>query len=195
MAASSGVVSAAGVSITVSGPTGCDPLVVTSAPYADELGFTYTFPAGEQIAFSSVDTTLSACPSTDNPLIINKLVTITNLSPYDFADIYYVANGGGTPGTFSNYDGYINGVMAMKVDSVGNNMSLISESKTANGIFESGEVWQFIVQDYVSPVAVDAFYSPSTVGGSDTLPSIIVPEPSSIALSLLGGLMLVRRRR
>ena len=183
------------VSITVTGPTGCDPLVIGSAPSADELGFAFTFPAGEQIAFSSVDTTLSACPTVDLPTIVNKLVSVTNLGSVAIPGLYYVANGGSTPGIFSNFDGYVNGALAMAIDNVGINRPLVSESMTANGIFEPGETWQFIVQDYVAAVPVDSFYSPATVGGTDTLPSIIVPEPSGAALSLLGGLLLLRRRR
>ena len=186
---------AAFVSITVSGPTGCDPLSIFSAPTADELGSTFIFPVGEQILFSSSDTTLQACGSTDNPLLPNKLVSIKNLQSFAMPSVFYVASGGSTPGTFSNFDGYVNGVQAMKIDRLGLNSSLWSESGTSDGIFEPGETWQFIVQDYVSPYAVDAFYSPGMVGGADTLPSIIIPEPTSVALGLLGGLLLLRRRR
>ncbi len=187
--------SATVVSITVSGPTGCDLLSIPSAPWADELGFAYAFPPGEQISFSSVDTTFSACSSTDNLTMINKLVSITNLTSYALPDVFFVASAGSTPGTFTNYDGYVNGAQAMKIDRLGLNTSLYAENMTVDGIFEPGETWQFIVQDYTSPTPVDAFYSPSLVGGADTLPSIIVPEPTTIGLGLLGGLLLLRRRR
>jgi len=187
--------SATVVSITVSGPTGCDPLSIRSVPLGDELGFSYTFPVGEQISFSSVNTSLSACSSTDNLSMINKLVSITNLTTYALPEVFFVASGGSTPGTFTNFDGYVNGVQSMKIDRLGLNTSLYAESMTLDGIFEPNETWQFIVQDYTSPTAVDAFYSPSLVGGADTLPSIIVPEPTSVGLGLLGGLLLLRRRR
>lgn len=182
------------VSITVTGPGACDPLVVTSAPSADEIGFFGTFPVGEQISFSSAPTTLSACPSVDLAMV-NQLVTITNMGTVALPGLYYVAPGGSTPGTFSNFDGYVNGAMAMRIDNVGVNKPLVSESMTADGIFQPGETWQFIVQDYVAAVPVDSFYSPATVGGSDTLPSIIVPEPTATILGLLGGLLALRRRR
>lgn len=183
------------VSITVSGPDGCDPLFISSVPWADELGSAYTFPVGEQIGFFSIDTNLVACVASDDDQVPNKLVSITNLQAFPISDIYYVANGGSVPGTFSNFDGYINGSMAMKVDHSGNNLSLYSESLITDGIFQPSETWQFIVQDYVSPVPVDAFFSPRVVGGADTLPSIIVPEPSTVGLGLLGGLLMLRRRR
>ncbi|MCX6877150.1 MAG: hypothetical protein NTW21_25575 [Verrucomicrobia bacterium] len=183
------------VSISVSGPTGCDLLLIPSAPVADELGFSNTFPGGERISFRSEDTTLSACSTTDNPLIMNKLVSVTNLQTITISDLYYVVNGGPSPGTFSNFDGFVNGSMTMKIDAIGDNKPLWSESIATDGYFQPGETWQFIVQDYVSTVPVDAFYSPQTVGGTDTLPSLIVPEPTGAALGLLGGLLLLRRRR
>ena len=183
------------VNISVSGPTGCDPLLIPSAPLADQLGISFAFPVGEQISFSSTDTTLSACGLVDDQTIKNKLVSVTNLQSFAISDLYYVTHGGPTPGTFSNFDGYVNGVMAMKIDRIGNNVSLWSENMTPDGIFEPGETWQFIVQDYVSSVPVDLFYNAGFVGSSSGLPSIIVPEPSGIVLSLLSGLLLLRRKR
>ena len=83
----------------------------------------------------------------------------------------------------------------MKIDRIGNNQPLVSESLTADSIFEPGETWQFIVQDYVSSVPVDFFYNAGFVGSASGLPSIIVPEPSGIVLSLLSGLLWLRRKR
>ncbi|MEI6178317.1 MAG: PEP-CTERM sorting domain-containing protein [Verrucomicrobiota bacterium] len=184
------------VTVTVTGTGGLDPLAITSAPAADELGYTYSFPVGEQIAFSSVNTTYSANVATDNQSLDNKLVSITNLTSFSFPEVFFVASGGGSPGTFTNFDGYVNGSMAMKIDKLGINQSLYSETGgTVDGIFQPGETWQFIVQDYVALTPVDSFYSPYLVGGTDTLPSIIVPEPTGIVLVLLGGLVLLRRRR
>ena len=183
------------VSVTVTGPgaTG-DLLAITSVPLADEVGFFGTFPVGEQISFSSGTTVVSVCPSVDLTMI-NQLVTINNVGTVAFPDLYYVAPGGGSPGVFSNYDGFVNGSMAMRIDKVGNNQPLVYESMTQDGVFEPGETWRFIVQDYVAVVPVDSFYSPATVGGSDTLPSLIVPEPTGAVLGLLGGLLALRRRR
>jgi hypothetical protein len=68
---------------------------------------------------------------------------------------------------------------------------------TADGIFEAGESWQFVLEDYVKGPAADAFTTPGVVGGADQRPSIIatIPEPSGLILGLLGGLAFVRRRR
>jgi len=87
--------------------------------------------------------------------MVNQLVTITNMGTVALPGLYYVAPGGSTPGTFSNFDGYVNGAMAMRIDNVGVNKPLVSESMTADGIFQPGETWQFIVQDYVAAVPVD----------------------------------------
>jgi hypothetical protein len=91
----------------------------------------------------------------------------------------------------------------MLIDSVGNNQPLVFESGTANGIFEPGESWTFHVQDYVpatNGLAADSFFSPGVVGAvnSDAFTSIVaipIPEPSTWALSMLGILALMRRRR
>jgi len=79
----------------------CDTLVVP--PIVDELGIAPPFPAGEVIATSDVPTNIVACPPTDNPLILNSNVTIVNLNPFPFTEVWYVAD---SPETFfSNFDG------------------------------------------------------------------------------------------
>ena len=187
--------SAAVVSITAGDLPGCDVLAIPSVPLADELGDPYVFPVAEQVSHSFTFTTATACVGTDNPSIDNLLVSVTNLQAFNIADLYYVVNGGASPGTFSNFDGDVSGSLAMKVDTVGVNRPLISESMTLDGIFEAGETWKFIVQDYQSTVPVDSFFSPGVVGGGDVLPSLIVPEPAGAMLGLLGGLLMLRRRR
>lgn len=185
------------VTVTASDLPGCDILVISSQPVADEVGQVYVFPVDEKVSATSADTALSACIATDNPSIPNKLVTVTNLTTTSFPALYYVANGGSSPGTFSNYDGEVNGSLAMQIDNVGVNTPLYSESIAADGVFQAGEVWQFIVQDYNSTVPVDAFFSPGVVGSlnNDVLPSLIVPEPATAVLTLVGSLLLLRRRR
>jgi MYXO-CTERM domain-containing protein len=83
----------------------------------------------------------------------------------------------------------------MRIDRIGDNQPLYFESMDQDGIFQAGETWQFIVQDCVTPPNPCFFYTPDEVGDGDPLPSIIVPEPAGLALSLLGGLLVLRRRR
>ena len=199
---------AVAVIVSSSNLAGCDTLNVPTK--VDELGDPVgsganpPFPAGEQISHSVVNTieatVCSDMPS--DPFMVDSRVTITNLQTISFSQVWFVVNQGGT---FSNFDGLINGSEAMLIDMFGLNQSLISESMTTNGIFEPGESWIFHIQDYVPgsfTLQADSFYSPGMVGTNDldrftsivALP-VVVPEPSGLALTLLGGLACLRRRR
>jgi hypothetical protein len=174
----------------------CDPLSGPDA--ADELGLAPPFPDNERIdAISS--------GSTQDPICLGftgtqQRVTMTNLTGRSFAHVWYAAE---PSTTFTNYDGTINGLFAFKIDSVGSNPTLISESLAANGIFEPSEVWRFQIEDYSSTAGLpaSAFLSigaPSG-GGSGSSGSIIgiVPEPSTALLLGVGlaGLAFLRRRQ
>ncbi len=175
----------------------------------EELG-TIIFPADELVSTSSSQTTLSSCAS-DDPTLSNFLVTMTNLTGKDWTDLFYVADVGTT---ISNADGeaasaIVPGTrtLAFRIDSVGSNTPLVFESMGSNGIFEAGETWQFILQDYTNAAGgpPEAFSSFDFAGASTPFPGIIdstgsivqflVPAPSSAALLGLGGLATLRRRR
>ncbi len=139
----------------------CDTLVVP--PIVDELGIAPPFPAGEVIAASDSDPFFAPCPSTDDPGIPNPVVEIVNLNPFTFTEVWYVADSPET--TISNVDGSVTGPggigNAFHIDSIGINTPLFFESLTADGIFEPGEVWRFIIQDYFNtfglpPSAIDS---------------------------------------
>jgi hypothetical protein len=142
-----------------------------------------------------------ACPSQDTPGS-NILVSITNLTSRDFSDVWYVAD----PETsLSNFDQYlVNGEEAFKIDYAGSNVPLVFESMAVDGIFQAGETWEFIIDDYFNTLGLpaSAFASAGLVGslsGGDTISSgsILVPEPGTILLAGLGlaGLALLARRR
>jgi len=152
--------SAFGLPITVEfeNENNCDTLDVPLRLH--ELGFPNTvnppgvFPSGEEIAASHEVTSLSACSATDDGGTDNFLVTMTNNSPHDFTEVWWV--GDSLLLTISNNDGEIGqpgfGALpgpAFRIDNVGNNLPLKSESINANGIFQAGETWTFVVQDFV----------------------------------------------
>ncbi len=162
----------------------------------EELGDPAVFSAGQQIEHVSTFVSTSACAATDNPNLINSLVVMTNLTHRTWRDLYYV----GDPSTvFSNVDGVgdagvsnLDG-LAFRIDSIGVNRPLIFESIVADNLFQPGEQWQFIVQDFSSPIgAPDSFFS---VGFADASVTVIetsaasivqfVPEPASALMWLL----------
>jgi len=123
-------------------PKACDTLVVPSL--VDELGNKPAFPDDEWIVSLSFSTDTDAClPISSN----NVLVSITNNSPFDFSDLWYVID---EDGSMSNFDGTVGGRRAFKIDSVGLNQPLVNEvGGVVAGVFESGETWSFVLDDYL----------------------------------------------
>jgi hypothetical protein len=186
--------------ISAADSPGCDALSVQTS--VDELGFAAAFPAGEQLDSVTIGSHLSACPAFDSDVQINQIVTIVNTNAIAFTDLWYVAE----PETsISNADGLINGLLAFKIDKVGANQPLLTETIATDGIFSPGERWRFIIQDYVNGLALPASAF-SEVGipslaitklssGSIIALSAPVPEPGTAALVGLGLIALAARRR
>ena len=182
----------------------CDLLMPLSL--VDELGRPNVFPAGERIDSNSFQTAFSACPATDNPSIPNTLVSITNLNPFTFMDLHYVADPN-TPGaigtSISNEDGLVNGGQAFRIDTVGINKPLLGESILNDGLFQPGETWRFVIDDYVNTggIPAHAFVSIgvgfSSPGGpsSGSIIALPFPEPASLGVAALALPALLRRRR
>lgn len=173
----------------------------------EELGEGPLFPADELIATVWTQIGQSACPMTDDPNIPNVLVEMTNLSGRYWDNLFYVAD---PDTTISNVDGFAFSAVApgvvgqaFRIDRVGMNRNLLVESMTPDNIFEPGEIWAFIIQDYSNAAGLPpSFGSLDFAGGSlpspDSTGSIVqfvVPAPGSLALLGLGGFAAVRRRR
>ena len=180
----------------------CDVLIPLSL--VDELGHPSVFPFGERIDAVSTFTQQAACPSHENPNIPNVIVQMTNLNPFTFFDLHYVADPN-TPGaigtSISNEDGLVNAGQAFRIDRVGLNQPLLGESILNDGLFQPGETWRFIIDDYVNTAGIPAhaFFSigvGSASGGPPSSGSIIalIPEPASMGLLGVAGLGILRRR-
>jgi hypothetical protein len=180
----------------------CDPLEVPD--FVHELGLGALsegpFPPDEEILVSEdLNVGFDAC----NPVVTvtNALVHITNKTGSDFSEVWYVAD----PDTdLTNYDGWVNdpngavpcelfGCKAFRIDSVGANKPLISESLTADGIFENDETWSFVIDDYLNTAALPPSALNSLLVGSKSpfgpssgsIIAVLAPVPEPGALSLL----------
>jgi hypothetical protein len=163
-----------------------------------ELGNKPPFPDGEWITSSDEPNTYRPClQNPDDPGISNPLVTITNQTGIDWYWLYYVAD---PETTLTNMDGTVNGCLAFQIDKVGKNTPLVYESIAQDQVFEPGETWKFVIQDYsnTTPLPASAFGSIGVGNGSgkDTVSSgSIIPEPATALLLVGGALALIRRRR
>ncbi len=185
---------------------GCDDNGFQQA--REELGTGPAFPMDELISAVATFTDITVCPTSDDPSVPNVLVSMTNLSGRDWTDLYYV---GDPDTTFSNVDGFavsaaapgVSG-LAVRLDMLGVNRSLLAESGIVDGVFSAGETWEFILQDWSNPFGL----GPEMMGSLDfagasafdftstgSIIQFVIPAPSSAALLGLGGLATLRRRR
>jgi hypothetical protein len=158
--------------------------------WVQELGNNTAFsPDGYILA---ADFPISGAPWED------REVWITNKTERSWWDLYYVAE----PETsLTNYDqNLLNDSRAFRIDNLGLNTPLISESLSSNLIFEPDEVWKFVIRGYVNSWLEPASWigNPGVPGPSGYASSgsiIATPEPATLALLGLGGLMMFRRRK
>ena len=181
----------------------CDPLIVPDNVHELGIAPTYTSFPTELISAVSTFTQDSACPLNDISGVPNRVVLMTNLTGIAWSELWYVADSdtGAPATTISNFDGLVDAAggtfpgQAFRIDAVGVNKPLVFESIASNGIFDLGETWHFIIDDYsnVAGLLPELFDSVGvaslSVGGPPSSGSIIavaVPEPGSLVLLGIG---------
>ena len=185
-----------------------DPLIGPN--FVHELGNNFLlplFPPEEEIDTADTFTDQTACPDEpgDDPTFPNALVIMTNKTGMDWRSVWYVADGYNwqfpMETSLTNFDGLVNGALAFKIDRLGINRPLVSESMINDGVFQAGETWEFIIQDYQNILGL-----PASAMGSPGVPStgenmlssgsiIAIPEPGTMALLIIGGAAALIRRR
>lgn len=162
----------------------------------EELGD--AFPADERISSKLLDTTTYIpCPIDHNDEgPANVLVEIINQTNRTFNEVYYVAD---TGTSLTNVDEFVADAKtptvfepAFKIDDFGLNTPLFFESGSIPNVFEPGETWEFVIQNFSGqggrgPVPFDTLGIAGSSGSGLSTGSIIaVPELSTVTSIFFG---------
>jgi len=181
----------------------CDSTPPPTSAHELGVGFPPTQLIGVDPNKENGGSTNSACPLFDGS-DFNTEIEIVNLSLVSYHTVWYVGDPADSTFAatfFTNSDYTLSGdgggpVPAFKIDREasdpgGKNHPLIFESMTQDGIFEPGETWRFIIQDFSSPLAASRLASPmvpsSDEGNSVLSSGSIIAVPVSDGGQFVGG--------
>ena len=199
----------------------CDDLFIPEDVH--EIGHFLEFPGtDEDLASANLGQTADPpCPASHIGTA-NFIIDIRNLTGKDWLEVWYVAD---SETTITNFDGEANDIgfpplqEAFRIDNMvsdpgGSHHPLIAESMNPDGIWEAGESWQFILQDYSNTLGLPPEALTSLgVGSASTTPTMVtdaagnallssgsiiaieVPEPATCVLMAIGFAAAAFRRR
>ena len=186
-------------------PNHCDPLFIPIQ--VDEIGDAAIFPPDEALFHDILGDGFPVCTPTNLDNEADPVVLIINDTGRDQKEVWYVAD---RETDITNYDGFADGLSltmaeneAFRIDHKRSNPTgihhpLIFESIAFDGVWQAGEEWHFILQDYhntlgISPNAITSIGVGSAsmdladfVGSSGSI--ITVPEPTTLAI--LGAMII-----
>ena len=198
-------------------PNHCDPLFI---PFeVDEIGNAAVFPPGEQLSSDTLGQSNPVCFPHDDPNTPDLRVSIRNGTGRDLTDVWCVAD---TQTDISNWDGLAQGIAGGAIDLPfneafrldhdvsdpgGTHHPLVAESVSFDGIWQFGEEWQFILQDYRNSlglpahalssigVGAESLVLPGALESSGSIIATPIPEPGGLSLIFLGLGLVVGSRR
>jgi hypothetical protein len=194
-------------------PLRCDTHVNQNLGH--EIGETAAFPIDERISVFVSPATSYVC-LVDDTFPNDFVVQMTNLSPYSYVDLFFVADNGIIIGNADGMAEDLTGAPGILADAfridgtvtiTGVNDSLFNESGIVNEIFEPGETWRFLVTNVSFPANIPpllVFDSAGGFAGSSTgyppstasiLGTQVVPEPYTALLFGFGLAALVLGER
>lgn len=178
--------------------------------FQHEIGDIPAFPLDEGIISTStpwlVDPAVVPC-APDDGVANDWLVTMTNVSPFPYADLFFVADLGYKVGNFDGeaedlaFPGFTD---AFRIDGTvtpGVNNPLLFEGGVINEVFSPGETWEFVVVNFTGgPPVFDSAgaFSASSALTPPSNASILarqVPEPATLGLLIIGAAVIGARGR
>lgn len=146
---------------------------------AEELG-TDVFPVDELISVITTPTSVVECNGTPGGND-DWEVSMTNETTEDFGNLYFISD----QLPVGNADGTVTGQDAFKIDTVGVNTPLVSESIASDEIFQAGETWVFLVSDFAEEPIFGSLGISSASLSSNANIATGVPEPTTMLATLL----------
>ena len=185
----------------------CDdpPQILLTEELGDVASAVFPFSGDDSIrvAISQANPNLAPACVSDNGMQDDWIISITNAGQTTFRDLHFVSDESVSLSNADQRPAGGEGNDAFRIDSIGINANLLSESIAADELFSPGESWDFVVWDFNvagqpdQPVLGSGGIGQPDPSSNASIVGIPVPEPSGLSLSILSvvGMFLFRLRK